>query len=96
MLLFRAVTAEWRPGANVARYSLLAKIATGGMAEIWLADQGGLQGFKKLVVIKRILETYSKTPGVVSVTPDAAPQAPQLNHPNMVQICDAGEAGCAY
>ena len=40
----------WEPGAHVSRYALLAKLATGGMAEIWLAQQTGLEGFSKLVV----------------------------------------------
>ena len=88
--------AEWTPGAQVARYSLLAKIATGGMAEIWLADQAGLQGFKKLIVIKRILESYSQNPDFVSMFLDEARIAAQLNHPNVVQIFDLGEHAGAY
>ncbi len=87
---------EWAPGAVVGRYALLAKIATGGMAEIWLADQAGLQGFKKLVVIKRILESYSKNPEFVSMFLDEARIAAQLNHQNVVQIFDLGEHAAAY
>ena len=37
------------------RYELLKKLATGGMAEIFLAKQSGLEGFEKVVVLKRIL-----------------------------------------
>jgi hypothetical protein len=37
------------------RYDLLKKIATGGMAEIYLAKQSGMEGFEKVVVLKRIL-----------------------------------------
>ncbi len=101
MLLCGAVarptnTGDWTSGSRVARYSLLAKIATGGMAEIWLADQAGLQGFQKLVVIKRILESYSKNPDFVAMFLDEARIAAQLNHPNVVQIFDLGEHGGAY
>ncbi len=106
MLLCRAVSrptnlrakvgADWAPGSMVARYSLLAKIATGGMAEIWLADQAGLQGFKKLIVIKRILESYSQNADFVSMFLDEARIAAQLNHPNVVQIFDLGEHAGAY
>jgi serine/threonine protein kinase len=88
--------ADWAPGSMVGRYSLLAKIATGGMAEIWLADQAGLQGFTKLIVIKRILESYSKNPEFVSMFLDEARIAAQLNHPNVVQIFDLGEHAGAY
>jgi serine/threonine-protein kinase len=80
----------------VGRYALLAKIATGGMAEIWLADQAGLQGFQKLVVIKRILESYSQNADFVSMFLDEARIAAQLNHANVVQIFDLGEHAGAY
>ena len=38
-----------------ARYRVLRKIAHGGMAEIFLALQMGVEGFQKQVVLKRIL-----------------------------------------
>ena len=41
---------------QVGKYTLLKKIATGGMAEIYLARQAGPAGFEKLVVLKRILD----------------------------------------
>ncbi|HVE87982.1 MAG TPA: serine/threonine protein kinase, partial [Myxococcales bacterium] len=37
------------------KYQLLKKLATGGMAEVWLARQTGIEGFKRHMVIKRIL-----------------------------------------
>ena len=37
------------------KYTLLRHLATGGMAEIWLAEQKGPGGFAKELVIKRIL-----------------------------------------
>ena len=37
------------------KYTLVAKLATGGMAEIFLARLAGDGGFEKLVCIKRIL-----------------------------------------
>ena len=37
------------------RYDLLKKLATGGMAEIWLARQTGVAGFNRFIVIKKIL-----------------------------------------
>jgi len=41
-----------REGAQVGRYTLVSRYATGGMAEIWLAYAGGASGFKKMVVLK--------------------------------------------
>ncbi len=87
----------WAAGDTVARYTLLAKIATGGMAEIWLARQAGPRGFEKVVVIKRIIDTYSSDAEFVEMFLDEARIAAQLNHPNIVQIYDLGEhAGAWY
>jgi hypothetical protein len=44
------------------RYSLLGHLATGGMAEVWLARQLGMQGFEKIVVIKLAWSPPSSTP----------------------------------
>ena len=37
------------------KYVLQRKLAEGGMAEVFLAKQVGMEGFEKLVVVKRIL-----------------------------------------
>ena len=42
------------------KYALLKKLASGGMAEVFLAKQIGLDGFEKLVVLKRILPHLSE------------------------------------
>jgi serine/threonine protein kinase len=86
----------WVSGDAVGRYSLLAKIATGGMAEIWLAKQAGPRGFEKVVVIKRIVDSLSQDPDFVEMFLDEARIAAQLNHPTIVQIYDLGEHAGAY
>ncbi len=86
----------WSSGDAVGRYTLLAKIATGGMAEIWLAKQAGPRGFEKVVVIKRIVDSLSADPEFVEMFLDEARIAAQLNHPNIVQIYDLGEHAGAY
>ena len=40
-------------------YHLLAKIATGGMAEVWRARAYGLAGFEKILVIKKVLDSLA-------------------------------------
>src|SRR5580765_5591880 len=86
----------WVSGDAVGRYTLLAKIATGGMAEIWLAKQAGPRGFEKVIVIKRIVDSLSSDPEFVEMFLDEARIAAQLNHPNIVQIFDLGEHAGAY
>ena len=44
------------PGAErFGQYTLLEKIAAGGMAEVWKARMRGVEGFQKTVAIKKIL-----------------------------------------
>ena len=50
------------------KYTLLKRIATGGMAEIFLAKQRGLGGFEKEVAIKRLLPHHAKNPGMIPLS----------------------------
>lgn len=77
---------------TIDRYSILKKIATGGMAELFLAKQSGLEGFEKVVVIKRILRNLAEDDEFVSMFLDEARIAAKLSHPNIVQIYDLGKA----
>ena len=88
--------AGWAPGNVVGAYTLLAKLATGGMAEIWLARQVGLRGFERLVVVKRIIESLSSDEAFVEMFLDEARIVVQLTHPNIVQVFDLGEFAGAY
>src|SRR5262245_42261750 len=86
----------WAPGVTVGHYSLLAKLAVGGMAEIWLARQSGLRGFERIVVVKRIIESLSADESFVEMFLDEARIIVQLTHPNIVQVFDLGEHAGAY
>ena len=44
------------------RYTIVGKLADGGMAEIFLARQHGVEGFQKPVVLKRVLSAFSADP----------------------------------
>ena len=46
---------------TMGRYELLAKLATGGMGEIYLARLQGRAGFEKLVVVKRLLAALARS-----------------------------------
>ncbi len=75
------------------RYRVLRKIAHGGMAEIFLALQGGAEGFEKPVVLKRILPALSSDSSFVRMLVDEAHVASGLNHTHLVQVLDLGKAG---
>ncbi len=82
---------------KLARYEVLGRLATGGMAEVWLARSKGVAGFEKLVVIKTILPTLAQSPQFVAMFVNEARLAAMLSHPNCVQIFDLGQEGeCLY
>jgi serine/threonine protein kinase len=88
--------AEPRKPIRFGKYTLIDRIAVGGMAEIFLARQAGLEGFEKTIVIKRIRPHLSKQPNFVKMFLNEAKLAAQLNHPNIVQIYDLGRIGESY
>lgn len=72
-------------------YYLTKKIATGGMAELFRARRRvGLEGFEKILAIKRILPHLSSNRDFVGMFADEAKIAAQLTHQNIVQIFDFG------
>jgi serine/threonine-protein kinase len=72
-------------------YELLRRIATGGMAEVYLARRAGPHGFQKIVAVKRILPQYARDPDFVAMFVDEARVCARLGHPNIVQVFDFGE-----
>lgn len=87
---------EAKKPIRFGKYTLIDRIAVGGMAEIFLARQAGLEGFEKTIVIKRIRPHLSKQPNFVKMFLNEAKLAAQLNHPNIVQIYDLGRIGESY
>ena len=77
-------------------YTLVARLGQGGMAEIYLAVHHGLSGFRKLVVIKRLLPHMAHDPEVVQMFLDEARLAARLTHPNVVQTTKVGAAEGHY
>ena len=70
------------------KYTLRRRIGVGGMAEVFVATKGGVEGFVKELVIKRILPAYSEDPEFVRMFINEARLAARLQHTNIVQIYD--------
>ncbi len=81
---------------HFGKYELEKRLGVGGMAEVWLARQEGPAGFSKRAVIKRILPSLVNDPDFVQMFLREARLAALLNHPNVVQIFDLGEAEHTY
>ncbi len=72
-------------------YELTLRLATGGMAEVYLARRGGPHGFQKVVAVKRILPQLAQDADFVAMFIDEARVCARLAHPNIVQVFDFGE-----
>jgi serine/threonine protein kinase len=83
-------------GTVLGKYEILRKLATGGMAEIYLARTRGAAGFEKLVVLKRILPNVAEDPAFVEMFLDEARLAATLQHPNIADVYDVGEVDGTY
>src|SRR5437868_9494165 len=78
--------------SRFGKYTLLRKLASGGMAELFLAIQKSVAGFEKLLVIKRILPAMNQDKAFIDMLLHEARVAATLSHPNIVQIFDVGQA----
>jgi serine/threonine protein kinase len=66
------------------------------MAELFLAKQVGLEGFEKVVAIKRILAHLAFDDEFINMFRDEARIVAKLSHPNIVQIYDLGKSDDSY
>src|SRR3979411_103815 len=74
------------------RYRLLERLGQGGMAEGFKAKSYGVEGFEKVVVIKRILPELAASEQFVDMFIHEAKLAVRLSHANIVQVFDLGIA----
>ena len=90
------------PGASgsdkdrFGQFHLMEKIATGGMAEVYKARMSGVDGFQKIVAIKKILPHMAASDDFITMFADEAKLAAQLNHPNIIHIYDLGKVENSY
>ena len=78
------------PGDRLGKFDLIRQIAVGGMAELYLARTMGIEGFEKLVVVKRILPQYANNASYVNMFLNEARLSATLHHPNIAQVYDIG------
>ncbi|MDB4928462.1 MAG: serine/threonine protein kinase, partial [Myxococcaceae bacterium] len=78
------------------RYTLLRRLASGGMAELYLALHRSLANFERLVVIKRILPELGRDQSFITMLLQEARIAATFSHPNIVTTFDVGQAEGEY
>jgi serine/threonine-protein kinase len=83
-------------GIPFGSYSLLKRLARGGMAEVFVARQRHLEGYDRRVAVKRILPHLSDSADFVRMFLGEARLAARLTHPNIVHIYDFGKVADEY
>jgi tRNA A-37 threonylcarbamoyl transferase component Bud32 len=83
-------------GLRLGKYEIVQRIAYGGMAEIYLARASGIEGFEKVVVLKRILPQYAADREFVQMFLREARLAATLDQANIAHVYDIGEEGGSY
>src|ERR1700689_1706520 len=89
---FRAEGAGLPWNAAFGRYRLLERLGQGGMAEVFKAKSYGVEGFEKILVIKRILPELARSQDFVDMFIHEAKLAVPLAPANIVQVFDLGRA----
>lgn len=84
------------PFPRLGRYQVINRIASGGMAEVFLARATGAMGFQRLVALKLIHANFTRDQEFVKMFIDEARIAMHLHHRNIVQVIDLDQVGDTY
>jgi len=78
------------------KYVLLERISVGGMAEVFKAKAFGVEGFEKILAIKRILPSMAEDADFIEMFIDEAKICGQLNHANICQVFELGRVNDSH
>ncbi|NNB88981.1 protein kinase [Corallococcus exiguus] len=78
------------------KYLLLERVNVGGMAEVFIAKAFGVEGFERILAIKKILPTMAEDDEFITMFIDEARISVQLNHANIVHIHELGKHEDTY
>ncbi len=78
------------------KYLLLERVNVGGMAEVFIAKAFGVEGFERILAIKKILPTMAEDEEFITMFIDEARISVQLNHANVVHIHELGKHDEAF
>ncbi|HUQ01178.1 MAG TPA: protein kinase [Kofleriaceae bacterium] len=85
-----------RQAIPFGKYLLLDRISVGGMAEVFKAKSYGVEGFEKVIAIKRILPSMGEDRDFIKMFIDEAKIVGQLSHANICQIFELGRTDGAH
>lgn len=96
MVAARLIDLEHEGRQHIDRYELVAEIASGGMATVFLARLSGVGGFQRFVAIKRLHPHLAAESEFVDMFLDEARLAAGIHHPNVVPILEVGASERGY
>jgi serine/threonine protein kinase len=82
--------------ATFGRYRIRGVLGEGGMSRLFVAEQTGIEGFTKIVALKRILPQLEDNAAFRTLFLNEARVAARLEHPNIVATYEFGEVDGAY
>ncbi|WP_338872529.1 serine/threonine-protein kinase [Myxococcus stipitatus] len=85
------VPIDFYRGERIGKYEVVTQLSVGGMAELFLGFTSGPGGFRKYVVIKRILPDVRDNAQFERMFLDEARITAAFNHPNIAQVFDLGQ-----
>jgi serine/threonine protein kinase len=88
--------ANVRQPVPFGKYILLDRVSVGGMAEVFKAKSFGVEGFEKVIAVKRILPSMGEDTDFIGMFIDEAKIAGQLAHANICQIFELGKIETAH
>lgn len=71
---------------TLGKYRLVGHLSSGGMADLYRAISVGPEGFRRLVVIKKIRAEFARDPEFLTMFRDEAAIASKLTHSNVAQV----------
>lgn len=81
---------------RIGRYRLVRKLASGGMATLYLATVEGPDRFVRALALKRIHSHLADDPDFIEMFADEARLLARISHPNVCGIIDFGRSGEDY
>ena len=81
------------PASGPGKYTYIASVGRGGMADLYLVSSRGPAGFSKLMVIKELRRDLARSPEHVEMFLAEARLAARLDHPQVVQAYDVSQLG---
>ena len=80
-------------GTNINQYKIIARLGSGGMGEVYLAQDVRL---RRKVALKLLFEDVTKNEDWVRRFEQEAYAASALNHPNIITIYEVGQTGPSH